>query len=62
MYGTYLDDEIGAVLMRIKDYAETLGGTAAGMHVYEQQLTEREQQDARRIERLLAEAFAVLDG
>lgn len=61
-YGSYLDDEIGAVLMRIKDYAETIGGTAAGMHAYEQQLSEREQEDARKIERLLGEAFAVLDG
>jgi hypothetical protein len=61
-YGSYLDDEIGAVLMRIKDYAETIAGTAAGMHAYEHQLSEREQQDARKIERLLAEAFAVIDG
>ena len=45
-YGSYLDDEIGAVLMRIKDYAETIGGTAAGMHAYEQQLSESEQEDA----------------
>ena len=61
-YGSYLGDEIGAVLMRIKDYAETIGGTAAGMHAYEHQLSDREQEDARKIERLLAEAFAVIDG
>jgi hypothetical protein len=61
-YGTYLGDEIGALLMRIEDYAETIGGAAAGMHGQQKQLSQREEQVARKVELLLAEAFVVLGG
>lgn len=55
-YGTYLDDEIGAVALRIQDYAELCAGVAAGLQAYQNDLTADEQDHARRVEQLLAEA------
>jgi hypothetical protein len=61
-YGTYLGDEIGAVLMRIKDYSEGISGIAHGLHAYESELTDEECNAARATERLLAEADHLLGG
>jgi hypothetical protein len=59
-YGTYMGDEIGAVLMRMKDYSEGISGIAHGLHAYEAELTDEECDAARAAERLLAEADRLL--
>jgi hypothetical protein len=60
-YGTYLGDEIGAVLMRIQDYGEGFVGIAAGLHAYESELTQADMDSARQVERLLAEATRIFE-
>jgi hypothetical protein len=60
-YGTYLGDEIGAVLLRIQDYGELCAGVAAGLHACQNELTADEERDARLIEELLAQAARYLE-